>query len=62
MSTQESEAKKPNHVRNSTVIFAIGILAFLGWNAFGAAQCMSRGGDIQFSGVGIGCLLDYSNR
>ncbi len=62
MNEHDDRMKKPNHVRNLAVIFTVGFVIFLGWNALGAFQCMSRDGDIQLSGGSLRCFLDYSNR
>ncbi len=62
MSASAKKAKKTNHARNIAVILSIGLFVMFGWNAVGAAQCMSRGGDIQMNGFGFSCHLDYRNR
>lgn len=51
-----------NHKRNVFVIALLFILAFVGWNLFGAYQCSSRGGEFRLVGIEGRCFIDLSNR
>ena len=62
MQQGKPEPKGPNHKRILLLGLTFCVIAVVGWNAIGIAQCMSRGGDVQFSGYSPTCFLDYSNR
>lgn len=61
MEDQEKIPGKQNHPRNLAFIAAGLVVVFLAWNAFGAVQCISKGGDFSISGFSGACFLDLND-
>ncbi|MHA3976903.1 hypothetical protein ACW9UR_04385 [Halovulum sp. GXIMD14794] len=61
MEEQDKLRGRQNHPRNLAIIAAGLVFVFLAWNAFGAVQCISRGGDFSISGFNGTCFLDLSD-
>lgn len=60
MDSPTKPIKKPNHLRNVGWIMFGFVALYASWQMLGAARCNLNGGEIRFSGVAMGCFLDFS--
>ena len=60
MNKNKSRSEKSKNLRNFVIIVGLISLPFLAWNAIGALQCFSRGGEIRFSSASMTCFMDFS--